>query len=101
MRSNQPSTASAGSCFKNPKGDYAGRLIEAVGLKGVLKGDMCFSQEHANFLVNNGAGTFEEAIHLIQEAQKRVYAAFDIWMECEIIVLDERYMNDTSPLIQN
>jgi len=101
MRSNQPSTASAGSCFKNPKGDYAGRLIEAVGLKGLLQGGMCFSQEHANFLVNNGAGTFEDAIHLIQEAQKRVHAAFDIWMECEIIVLDERYMNDTSPLVRN
>jgi UDP-N-acetylmuramate dehydrogenase len=99
MRSNQPSTPSAGSCFKNPKGDYAGRLIEAVGLKGVLQGDMCFSQEHANFLVNNGNGTFEDAIYLIEEAQKRVWLEFAIWLECEIIILDERYMSDTSPLI--
>ncbi|MBC8237810.1 MAG: UDP-N-acetylmuramate dehydrogenase [Helicobacteraceae bacterium] len=99
MRSNQPSTPSAGSCFKNPKGDYAGRLIEAVGLKGILKGDMCFSQEHANFLVNNGEGTFEDAIYLIKEAQKRVYIEFAVWLECEIIILDERYMSDTSPLI--
>ena len=50
LRSNQPKTASAGSAFKNPEGDYAGRLIEAVGLKGVPQGGMCFSQEHANFL---------------------------------------------------
>ena len=99
MRSNQPSTPSAGSCFKNPKGDYAGRLIEAVGLKGILKGDMCFSQEHANFLVNNGEGTFEDAIYLIKEAQKKVYEEFDIWLECEIVILDEKYMSDTSPLI--
>lgn len=101
MRENQPSTPSAGSCFKNPQGDYAGRLIEVVGLKGVLKGNMCFSQKHANFLVNNGNGTFEDAIYLIQEAQKRVYAAFSIWLECEIVVLDKRYMGSKSPLIKS
>lgn len=100
MRSNQPCTPSAGSCFKNPVGDYAGRLIEAVGLKGVLQGDMSFSQEHANFLVNHGKGTFDDAIYLIKEAQKRVYEKFSIWLECEIIVLDERYIAATSPLLK-
>ena len=100
MRSNQPATPSAGSCFKNPKGDYAGRLIEAVRLKGVLQGDMCFSQEHANFLVNNGDGTFKDAIYLIEEAQRRVYTEFDIWLECEIIILDERYMGNDSALLK-
>lgn len=99
MRSNQPSTPSAGSCFKNPPGDYAGRLIEAVGLKGVMRGAMCFSQEHANFLVNNGGGVFEDAIWLIQEAQKRVYSEFGIWLECEIVILDKRYMGSDSPLL--
>ncbi len=73
MRKNQPSTPSAGSCFKNPVGDYAGRLIEAVGLKGYRVGGMEFSKEHANFLVNVQNGTFDDAIYLIQEAQKRVY----------------------------
>ena len=100
MRSNQPSTPSAGSCFKNPLGDYAGRLIEAVGLKGVLHGNISFSQEHANFLVNNGNGTFKDAFFLIQEAQKRVYEEFDIWLECEIMVLDKRYMGENSPLLR-
>ncbi len=100
MRANQPATPSAGSCFKNPEGDYAGRLIEAVGLKGVLRGAMCFSEEHANFLVNNGGGTFEDAVFLIQEAQKRVYEKFKIWLECEIVVLDERFMGEESPLIR-
>lgn len=93
MRSNQPSTPSAGSCFKNPPGDYAGRLIEEVGLKGILKGDMCFSQEHANFLVNNGNGKYEDAIYLIKEAQKRVYEKFGINLECEIVILDRDYIN--------
>lgn len=98
MRSNQPSTPSAGSCFKNPKGDYAGRLIEAVGLKGSKIGDMEFSTVHANFLVNHAKGTFDDAIFLIQEAQTRVYKEFDIWLECELIVLDKRFLSDSSPL---
>ena len=98
MRSNQPSTPSAGSCFKNPDADYAGRLIEAVGLKGKRVGDMEFSTIHANFLVNHGSGTFDDAIELIQEVQKRVYKEFDIWLECEIIVLDKSYMGKNSPL---
>jgi len=92
MRENQPSTPSAGSCFKNPKGDYAGRLIEKVGLKGFMMGDMCFSKEHANFLVNNGTGTFKDAIWLIQEAQKRVFEHFGINLECEIIILDKKFI---------
>ena len=99
MRQNQPSTPSAGSCFKNPQGDYAGRLIEDVGLKGVMQGGLCFSQEHANFLVNSGGGVFEDAIRLIQEAQKRVYEAFGIWLECEIIILERLYLTQASPLL--
>lgn len=101
MRSNQPSTPSAGSCFKNPEGDYAGRLIEEVGLKGKRVGDMEFSKVHANFLVNNGNGTFDDAIKLIQEAQEKVYNEFNIWLEMEVIVLDERYMSGESPLIKS
>lgn len=99
MRKNQPATPSAGSCFKNPKGDYAGRLIEAVGLKGFRVGGMEFSKEHANFLVNIQNGTFDEAVFLIQEAQKRVYSEFNIWLECEIKILDKRYMGENSPLL--
>jgi len=92
MRANQPSTPSAGSCFKNPQGDYAGRLIEAVGLKGYLKGEMCFSPQHANFLVNNGKGSFEDALWLINEAQKRAYKEFGKVLELEIQLLDKELM---------
>ncbi len=101
MRSNQPSTPSAGSCFKNPEGDYAGRLIEAVGLKGQRVGGMEFSNDHANFLVNHGDGNFDDAIFLIKEAQRKVFEEFDIWLECEIVVLDKRYMGIKSPLIKS
>ncbi|WP_324171902.1 UDP-N-acetylmuramate dehydrogenase [Sulfurimonas sp.] len=95
MRLNQPSTSSAGSCFKNPKGDYAGRLIEEVGLKGKRIGDMGFSTKHANFLVNHGNGIFEDAISLIKEAQKKVYKKFNIWLKCEVKILDKNFMSDS------
>ena len=86
MRDNQPKIPSAGSCFKNPKDDAAGRLIEAVGLKGFHKGDMSFSTHHANFLVNTGCGTFEDATFLINLAKQKVKEEFDIHLEEEIII---------------
>lgn len=92
MRSNQPSVPSAGSCFKNPPGDYAGRLIEAVGLKGKRIGDMEFSTVHANFLVNHGAGRFEDAMVLIDEAKKRVKEQFEIELQCEVVILSNENM---------
>ncbi len=87
MRRNQPKKPSAGSTFKNPKGDFAGRLIEEVGLKGYQKGGAKFSQIHANFLVNCGNATFEDALFLIKEAKKRVYEKFGIMLENEVQIL--------------
>jgi UDP-N-acetylmuramate dehydrogenase len=98
MRANQPNDPSAGSLFKNPEGDYAGRLIEEAGLKGYRIGDMAFSEMHANFLVNLGNGTFEDAIALLQLAQKKVFEEFGIWLENEVIVVDRRFMGEESPL---
>jgi len=87
LRSNQPKTASAGSAFKNPKGDFAGRLIEEVGLKGVSKGGMQWSEVHANFLVNNGGGTFEEAKYLIDLAKEKIFLKFALKLEEEVKIL--------------
>lgn len=92
MRANQPADPSAGSAFKNPPGDYAGRLIEAVGLKGKKEGGMAFSDQHANFLVNLGEGTFEEAARLLETAQARVQEKFGIALEREVIVIDRRFL---------
>jgi len=86
LRNNQPKEPSAGSAFKNPKDDYAGRLIEAVGLKGVQRGGMCWSEIHSNFLVNMGGGTFEEAKYLIDLAKSRVFDSFGIELQEEIEV---------------
>ena len=88
MRANQPSTSSAGSCFKNPKGDYAGRLIEIVGLKGKRVGDMEFSTKHANFLVNHGNGNYDDAKRLIDDAKSLVKKEFGIELELEIKILN-------------
>jgi UDP-N-acetylmuramate dehydrogenase len=87
LRSNQPHEPSAGSAFKNPEGDYAGRLIEAVGLKGVRKGQMQWSSVHANFLVNLRGGTFEDAKSLIDLAKSEVLKMFDIELIEEIKIL--------------
>ena len=87
LRANQPKAPSAGSAFKNPKGDYAGRLIDAVGLKGYNKNGMEWSRVHANFLVNNGEGTFEDAKYLIDLAKERVFDKFGILLEEEIKIL--------------
>ncbi|UPT77621.1 UDP-N-acetylmuramate dehydrogenase [Sulfurovum sp. XGS-02] len=87
LRSNQPLEPSAGSVFKNPEGDYAGRLIEAVGLKGVRRGQMQWSTVHANFLVNLGGGTYEEAKSLIDLAKSEVLNRFNIALIEEIKIL--------------
>ena len=86
MRDNQPHVPSAGSCFINPKDDFAGRLIEVIGLKGLRKGDMSFSSQHSNFLVNNGEGTYEDALYLIDLAKSKIKEQFDIDMKVEIII---------------
>ena len=71
MKENQPKFPSVGSCFKNPKGAFAGKILEELGFRGKRIGEVGFSREHANFLVNYGKGNFFDAITLIQEAKKR------------------------------
>jgi len=88
LRENQPREPSAGSAFKNPPGDYAGRLIEAVGLRGYRLGGMAWSEKHANFLVNLGRGTYAEAMELIHLAKERVRERFGIELEEEIRILE-------------
>lgn len=86
-RSNQPKGHSFGSCFKNPPNDSAGRLLELAGLKGYKHGNCGFSEKHANFLINYGNGSYEEALHLINLAKKLVYDKFKINLETEVIIL--------------
>lgn len=87
LRTNQPHEPSAGSAFKNPAGDYAGRLIEAAGLKGKRKGNMQWSEVHANFLVNLGEGSFEDAQYLIELAKEKILKEFGVTLQEEIKLL--------------
>lgn len=87
MRDNQPKEPSAGSCFKNPVGHFAGKLIEDAGYKGKRVGAMMFSPVHANFLVNLGGGTYEEAMELISSVKQEILKRFGVQLEEEIIIL--------------
>jgi UDP-N-acetylmuramate dehydrogenase len=82
---------SAGSVFKNPPGDFAGRLIEAVGLKGVRIGDAQISPKHANFIVNRGQARASDIHALIQLAQEKVSQEFGVQLELEIEVVGNHY----------
>ncbi len=80
----QPPQQSAGSVFKNPPGDYAGRLIEQAGLKGFTLGRAQISQRHANFIVNLGGSTAANVAALIREAHNRVREQSGIELELEV-----------------
>ncbi|MFP3854239.1 MAG: hypothetical protein ACLFWD_08105, partial [Anaerolineales bacterium] len=80
----QPAGASWGSMFKNPPGDYAGRLIEAAGLKGYQIVQAQVSEHHANFFVNQGGASAGDVWRLLMEVQRRVREAFDVELELEI-----------------
>jgi UDP-N-acetylmuramate dehydrogenase len=93
-RRTQPPGASLGSMFKNPAGDYAGRLIEATGLKGTGVGGVEISPVHANFFVNNGQATANDLWKLIQIARAAVQEKFGIRLELEVELLGEWEIND-------
>ncbi|MDT7904333.1 MAG: UDP-N-acetylmuramate dehydrogenase [Candidatus Caldipriscus sp.] len=79
-------TKTAGCMFKNPPGNYAGKLIEQAGLKGFRIGGVRVSEKHANFFENIG-GTAEDALRLIDFVRKRVYEVFGIELEVEIVII--------------
>jgi len=80
---------SAGSIFKNPPGDYAGRLIEAAGLKGTRIGNAMISEKHGNYIVNLGGARAADVLALVALAQERVRAATGVTLELEIKVIGE------------
>jgi len=79
---------SAGSVFKNPKGDFAaGYLIEQVGLKGYAIGNAQISDHHANFFINHGNAKAEDIMSLIKISKERVFQKFNINLELEVKAL--------------
>jgi UDP-N-acetylmuramate dehydrogenase len=88
-KSTQPPGASMGSMFKNPPGDFAGRLIEAAGLKGSRIGNAEISAVHGNFFINHGDTKASDIRALIQLAQKKVLEKFGIDLELEIELIGD------------
>ena len=78
----------AGSVFKNPEGNYAGKLVEELGLKGYKIGDAQVSMKHANFIVNLGNATSKDIKELIKLIKDKVYERYNIELELEQIVID-------------
>ena len=74
---------SAGSVFRNPEGDYAGRLIEECNLKGYVKGGAKISDMHANFIINYDNATSSDVKDLIELAKLKVHEKFNIDLKCE------------------
>jgi UDP-N-acetylmuramate dehydrogenase len=85
-----------GSVFKNPEGDYAGRLLDEVGVKGLTRGGAMVSRDHANFILNTGNATSGDVLELIKIMKRRVMDNFGIELIPEVILLgfDEDAIKD-------
>lgn len=84
-RATQPlNLPNAGSIFKNPPGDYAGRLIEQTGLKGLTEGRAQVSEKHANFFVNLGDATAKDVLTLMEAVRAKVQERFGVRLEPEV-----------------
>ena len=77
----------SGSTFKNPKNNYAAKLIEKSGCKNLFIGDACVSQKHANFLINKKNATATEIEDLGKKIIQKVFKKFDIILEWEIKII--------------
>ncbi|RFU63367.1 UDP-N-acetylmuramate dehydrogenase [Peribacillus glennii] len=80
----------AGSIFRNPLPDHAGKLVEEAGLKGHKIGGAMISEMHGNFIVNVGGGTAEDVLALIQHVKDTVYDKFRIKMETEVEIIGRK-----------
>jgi UDP-N-acetylmuramate dehydrogenase len=86
-----PGEPNAGSIFKNPPGDYAGRLVEACGLKGERRGDAAISTRHANVIVNLGGARAADVLELMQMMRDSVRTKFGVTLSPEVEFLGLRW----------
>ncbi len=88
-RRTQPTDPSVGSMFKNPPGDFAGRLIERAGLKGERVGPVQVSPVHANFFVNQGGASAAQVLQLVERVRQEVRRKLNAELELEIEIVGE------------
>ncbi len=91
-RENQPGGSNAGSVFRNPPGDSAGRLIDEAGLKGVRVGGVVVSEKHANFFQAEAGATADDVARLVDTVRARVAEATGVHLQTELrmVGFDER-----------
>ncbi|CEG26733.1 UDP-N-acetylmuramate dehydrogenase [Bacillus sp. B-jedd] len=80
----------AGSIFRNPLPNYAGRLVESAGLKGHQIGGAKISEMHGNFIVNTGNATAEDVLALIQHVKDTILSLYDVRMETEVEIIGRK-----------
>jgi UDP-N-acetylmuramate dehydrogenase len=80
----------AGSIFRNPLPNYAGKLIEVAGLKGFSIGGAKISELHGNFIVNAGNATAKDVLDLIDHVKKTIYDLYEIKMETEVEIVGRK-----------
>ena len=88
---------SCGSVFRNPPGDFAGRLVEACGLKGVRIGGAVVSEKHGNFIVNDGTASSADIEALIGEVQTHVFDETGVRLVPEVRVVGRRFPEGGRP----
>ena len=84
-----PKLPNAGCIFKNPERDYAGKMIDELGLKGYRQGGAAVSEKHANFIVNAGSAKSADVLSLIDAVRKKVYDEKKVLLENEVEVIGE------------
>ncbi|NBB80583.1 MAG: UDP-N-acetylmuramate dehydrogenase [Verrucomicrobia bacterium] len=90
-KESQPRGASAGCIFKNPEGNYAGKLIDELGIKGMRVGGAEVSAIHGNFIVNQGGATAGDVIELIRRVRAKVKAESGYNLEPEVLLVGQSW----------
>lgn len=88
---------SAGSAFRRPPGRYVGAMLESLGLKGFSYGGAQVSPKHAGFIVNTGTATATDVLTLMEIVKEKVYQAFGVMLEPEIMVMGDDPVDADSP----
>lgn len=83
-KSKSPTGLTCGSVFQNPPGDFAGRIVEALGLKGTSRGGAEISAQHGNYIVNRGGATAADILALIELVQQRARRDLGIDLHPEV-----------------
>jgi UDP-N-acetylmuramate dehydrogenase len=92
LRRGQPhNVRTAGCVFKNPPGEFAGKLLDRAGCKGMRCGDAVVSVRHANFIENRGNARAADIVTLVEECRRRVYRACGILLEPEVRFLGDEW----------